>query len=100
MRKAEEARQTVRTKDRVEFEVLAKKIEQLIKERPRMSQRKLSAAVGRDRSFVNAMIKGRVYPDFATILDMLTVLEVNHGDVINEIVFEAANAPGIESPHH
>ncbi len=89
MRKTEEARNTVRTKDRVEFQILAKKVEKLRK-KAKISQRELSAQVGRDRSFINALENNRIYPDFATILDILTVLGANHGEVINEVVAEAA----------
>jgi|GEM_PF-5743948 len=89
VRKSEGARNTVRTKDRVEFHVLAKKVAKL-RLKAKISQRALSEQIGRDRSFINSFENGGIYPDFATILDILTALGADHGEVINEVVAEAA----------
>lgn len=80
--------ETTRTKDRIEYKILARKIAEL-RTKARMSQRALCAAIGKDRQFINSVERGRVYPDFASILDIFKVLGADPGAVINEVVAEA-----------
>lgn len=83
-----EGRQTVRTADRVEFEIFAK-IMKKHRLKAKMTQWKLSELVGRSASYVGKFESGKVYPDFVTGLEMIRVLGLNPNEIISQIHAEA-----------
>lgn len=83
-----EGRKTARTVNRVEFNILAKKIRKL-RQKAKIGGAELSERLGKPRGYIYKVETGRQYPDFATILDILRILSEDPLAVVGEIIAES-----------
>lgn len=81
-------RQTIQTKDRVEYKILAKILTKLRKD-ARLSQEALGEMIDRSQQYIWKIEHGKQLPDFVAILDIIEATGGDAPEIIARVQAEA-----------